>query len=145
MSRASLLFLTASTLLAAAAVALGLWITPSPVNQRKINVDDQRVSDLRDLARAIGEYHSANGSLPAALHELPEAATLHLLDLASGAAYGYVVNGERAFQLCAEFATVSGKAERSYLPEAAGWKHPPGRHCFSFSAPARPAKGKGQD
>jgi hypothetical protein len=145
MSRASLLFLTVSGVLVAAAVALGLWVTPSPSTQRMINLDSQRVDDLIALADAVLAYRRTNGRLPASLRGPPEAASLRLADRVTNAAYGYIVNDPRTFQLCAEFAAISDKAVKSSPPEASGWKHQAGRHCFTFPAPAGVTTGQGQD
>lgn len=138
MSRASLGFLTASSVLVVAAVALGVFVTPLPSNARLIAHDEKRIEDLAAIARAILGYQRANGRLPSSLRELPEAASLELSDRATGTAYGYIVDENRKFHLCSDFATVSTEARRMYKspPEASGWRHQSGHVCFAFPAPS---------
>jgi hypothetical protein len=140
MSRTSLVFLAASSVLVAAAVTLGLLVTPSPSIQRVINHDEQRVKDLAAIARAILDYQRVNGRFPASMRDLPEAASLRLSDRATGTAYDYILNENRRFQLCADFATVSDEAKAWFPPEASGWKHQSGHICFAFSAPSSAPK-----
>jgi hypothetical protein len=72
--------------------------------------------------------------------DLSEAASLRLSDRATGTAYGYILNENRRFQLCADFATVSTEAKAWFPPEASGWKHQAGHVCFAFSAPSSAPK-----
>jgi hypothetical protein len=133
-SRAALIFLTASFVLAVGAILLGLSMTPSPWRQRAIDQDKRKISELIALANAILAYERANGNLPASLQKLPEAAALRRADPTTGTEYEYVLSNAQAFQLCAAFAAISEEAMPS-PPEASAWRHQAGRHCFSVSAP----------
>ncbi len=137
-SRASVIFLTASSIVAAGAVLLGLWMTPPPWRQRVADQDRRRVSDLIHLSQAIFAYRRANGTLPASLQKLPDAPSLRRADPITGADYEYILNDTRAFQLCAAFNAASDEPVTSFPPEASAWKHQAGRQCFSVSLPQGP-------
>jgi len=140
-ARNSLLFLLASIVLVSAAVAFGLWITPSPSTQLEIELDKQRVNDLIALADAVLSYRRTNGRFPVALNSLPESASLRLADRQTGAAYGYNLDSLHEFRLCADFAMVSDIAVKSSPPEISGWKHQAGHQCFAFSVGLSATKG----
>ena len=72
MNRGSSLFLITSGVCVGAAVAFGLWIMPSPLAQREIELDKQRVEDLIAIADAVLSYQRAKGKFPTALSALPE-------------------------------------------------------------------------
>jgi hypothetical protein len=144
-SRASLIFLTACSFLVAGAIAVGLWVTPSPSRQRAIELDRQAISDLAAIAKAVLAYQRVNGKLPTSLRIVPEAASLRLADAATGAEYEFILNDARGFQLCAIFTTVSDRAVSSSPPQASGWRHQSGRQCFAFSAPPGAGPREAQD
>ena len=114
----------------AAAVAAALWIAGSPAEQRLLRLDEQRLSDLMRLTRALDAYWQENERLPARLDELVDGRRLSRLpaDPAGGAAYEYRVAAPAEFELCAEFSRPS----TDDTPVQDFWHHEEGRHCYAF-------------
>lgn len=114
-----------------AAVAAGLVVSGSPGEQRLRRFDDQRVSDLMELSRALDAYWDSESVLPASLDLVVDGRRLTRVpvDPATDAAYEYLVDAPDAYRLCADFARPSGEDARGDF-----WAHEAGRACFSFSA-----------
>jgi type II secretory pathway pseudopilin PulG len=118
-----------------AGIAGGLLIIGSPEQIRMRRLDEQRITDLQSISRAVEDYRRTHNRLPETLEILQKRDPqifLSLQDRASGQPYAYAAIGESSYQLCAQFDTVfDEKTENSrFLPPF--WKHEPGRHCFSF-------------
>lgn len=120
---------TASIVVAATLLA-GLWLSGSPTVERERLVDEQRVAALQQLASVISFYHEASGELPASLDVLVDGRNLLFLprDPVSDAPYEYLPGDAEAYELCASF----DAASPDYEP-AGFWRHTAGRHCFRLS------------
>lgn len=113
-------------LLAAVAViaVVSLFFLGSPATVRGREMDERRLSDLRQLERQVENYLEQNGRLPDELDELREGNNWRQIptDPASGASYEYVRHGERHYKLCATFAGEQRSSDE--------WAHGAGRQCF---------------
>ncbi len=143
------LFGGAAVLMVAAAIVAGLFIAGAPSTQREMRFDDQRVSDLQQIASAV-DLHTANtGTLPASLDELVRQETARLYyvrsitDPETGAAYEYTATGPMSYSLCATFTQSSEELPKGVNrpvmmdPYAQVWEHPAGYHCFDLVAPPK--------
>jgi hypothetical protein len=119
----------ASVAVVVAAIAVGLYFSGSPAEQRLVRFDERRVEDLRSLASALSRHVVETGALPESLQALVDGRRLTRTprDPATGEPYEYTIIGERAFELCAEFSRPS--QEELYDDF---WGHGRGRTCFSF-------------
>lgn len=116
------------------AVAGGLLVLESPAQQRTRRLDERRVSDLREIARAVDLFSTRHDRLPASLDELSRelGAGVAVRDPTTGEPYEYRTLGERSYELCAAF-------ERSTTGQTGWrgrgfWAHGAGRHCFELEA-----------
>ena len=121
-----------ASLVVIAAVVAGIASIGLPGAQRQARLDERRIEDLQRIVEAIELHHREHGRLPA---DLATAAArpgwdLALLDPVSGEAYDYrPLQGDR-FELCAVFATDSGKRGGPGWNPPLEWHHGAGRHCF---------------
>lgn len=144
------LFAVIVCVMVASATVAGLFIAGSPGTERERRFDDQRVSDLQQIASAV-DMHAANtGKLPSSLDDLvkPENARLYyvraITDPETSAPYEYVVTGDSSYQLCATFTHSSDDTSGKNMarpvmmdPYAKIWEHPIGAHCFALVAPPK--------
>lgn len=129
----------ASIAVVAVAIAVGLYLSGSPGEQRLRRLDERRVTDLQRLSSALQVYHRQTGQLPADLERLVDGRRLSSLprDPVTDEPYELRITGDERFELCAEFS-------RASIIEPDGfWSHGPGRKCFEFDysdrlAPAPP-------
>lgn len=133
----------AALVLVVASLVLGLYFMESPAEVRERRIDQEQLSDLRDMQWRIQDYLVTEGALPETLaavytvNEPPAAPT-------GRADYTYEVT-EAGFTLCAEFGTKSqpqdySYAARPYMPDtvdaqpyienANDWEHDAGAWCF---------------
>lgn len=112
-----------------AAIAVGLYLSGSPAEQRLLRLDERRVADLRSLSNALGHHVAETGRLPETLDALVDGRRLTRLptDPATDEPYAYVVTGSYAFELCADFSRESSASMQGDF-----WSHGAGRTCFSF-------------
>lgn len=112
-----------------AAILAGLYFSGSPVEQRLQRIDERRVSDLRQLASAINQYHEVYGRLPGDLASLVDGQRMSSIpaDPETGNRYKFEIIGAGDYRLCAAFSTDAraGQAEDF-------WSHPGGVHCYDF-------------
>jgi len=116
-----------------AVVVVGLSLVGSPADARLYRLDERRVNDLQQIARAVDLHWTRTDVLPASLDELdvlPGAMSMPR-DPESGALYVYRVTGPTTYELCAEFGRTSigpsGRADQF-------WSHAEGRHCVEVTA-----------
>lgn len=64
------LLAVALTVVVVAAVATGIVIIGSPMEERTRRLDNRRVQDLRQLSQAVQVYHARQQRTPASLDEL---------------------------------------------------------------------------
>lgn len=120
-----------------AAIGLGLAVLGSPSDARARRADERRVEHLREWARAIDAYWTANNQLPVSLEEVRrQRAWEHLVlnDPGTGEPYGYQARGAVAYELCATFERASPDTGRP--DEDALWGHASGPACFTLEARA---------
>ena len=124
-----------SVTVVAAAIGAGLFVLGSPADVRARRVDAQRVEHLREWARAIDAYWTANNQLPQSLDEVRrQQAWTHLEvhDPKTGEPYRYQPRGAVAYELCATFDRES--ADMGAPDEDALWGHASGPACFLLEA-----------
>jgi hypothetical protein len=131
------MFALVATVAVAAAVAWGFILVGSPAARRLERLDQQRIADLRTIAREIRDMvvdPNEKGKLQEALPKtLDEAAArardqrVNPRDPETGEAYGYTVKNESTFELCAEFALPHESDVEVF------WNHPAGMHCFTVN------------
>jgi hypothetical protein len=119
------------------AVGAGLFVLGSPADVRARRLDARRVDHLREWARAIDAYWTANNQLPQTLEEIRrQQAWTHLIvnDPETGEPYRYQPKGAVAYELCATFDRAS--ADTGAADEDALWGHGAGPACFTLEARA---------
>jgi hypothetical protein len=118
----------------AVAVVAGLVVAGSPTEQRRLRLDEQRISAVRELARQAEGRWETDRRLPATADQLVDGQRLTRLptDPVTGEPYEYRITGSRQFEVCATF-------ERASRPDLAGdfWFHEAGRRCFAFDMTER--------
>ena len=120
------------------AVVYGLTLVGTPAQQRLIQFDERRVSDLQSITYNIDSYWQRNDSLPASLEDLrdPLYSLNSFVDPKTREPYEYRVTSDTAYELCATFETDSSEYEGQALPYFPGgvsfWEHGIGRPCFSL-------------
>jgi hypothetical protein len=117
----------------ALAVAAGIWIIDSPVQERLKRLDEARTQQLRMLDIAARAYWKEHDALPpdiATLASRPGAEQV-VHDVDGGPDYRYRPLDATHFELCARFATNSADNRGLRLATIADeWAHPVGDHCF---------------
>ncbi len=118
-------------------VVYALTLTGSPGSQRDMRLDEQRVSDLSNIARNIDLYWELNGELPVGFDEMP-GPTYYIDsvdDPVTGARYEYRILEAPRYELCAVFSTDTTGAvhgDRGFSERR--WDHQEGRDCFELVA-----------
>lgn len=134
MNRRTTIFAGLASAVALIVLALGLAILGMPSGERARGLDNQRISDLRDISVAIEAYYKAVRSLPPDLEvlrtRLPNRSVAQD-NAALGQAYEYRPTSERTYELCARFDAPSVPDSR----RPTVWNHGAGRHCFAFGVP----------
>lgn len=138
------LFLLAGTFLVAALVALGASLVRSPAEMQLARLDDRRVSDLREINRAVHQYYRRHDELPRNLDQLPVAAPARgdLLDPVTGERYAYQIIGDLDFNLCAKF-DLSDTGDRGDYPHfydtdlGVDWRHDAGPFYYALTVRER--------
>ena len=125
-------------------IVAGFFIVGSPMTQRDLRLDQQRVSHLQSIQWSVVNYWQQKQRLPENLSELadPLRGFIVPMDPVTKQAYEYRVLGARKFELCATFAR-AGSDLNSYprsVPEPmmakgggigeSSWNHEAGRTCF---------------
>jgi hypothetical protein len=118
-------------------VGYGLFVVGTPAQQRLLQLDERRVSDLQSITHAIDSYWERNESLPATFEDLrnPVYYVSSFEDPKTTQAYEYRIVAGQTYELCATF-----EAEPAYRrydkPRAPVserfWEHGIGRTCFEI-------------
>lgn len=117
---------------AAAAIVAALVLVGSPGDARQQRLDEQRVTDLGQIAISVNSYWRTNTRLPAALEEAAQGGAVSVpRDPESGEPYEYRALDSRRYELCATFARPSD--EPPEINEPPFRTHPAGRHCFTMA------------
>ncbi len=134
-------FAVVATLVVGAALAWGFILVGSPATRRLERFDEQRLRDLQTIARQIqsmvedpNEKGKLKAPLPPTLDEAArqsQSEQLNLRDPETDAPYGYRVNDDATYELCATFSQPRDSNASVF------WNHPAGEHCFTIN-PADP-------
>ena len=118
-----------------ACIGYSVYLFGTPGEQRSIQFDRQRVSDLTNITYNVDEFWELNGELPAGFEDMSGTGysidSVH--DPETGVPYEYRVvdRAEGAYELCAVFATdTAERRERSPRFSGDPWGHGIGRTCF---------------
>lgn len=121
-------------------IALSFWYAGSPMYQRRVRLDEERVWDLQSLQSQIVLYWNDKGELPDDLHVLADTIRGFMppRDPVSGGMYGYRATGDLRFELCAVFVEetpelLRGTQKRVRMPYGEAldvWEHGAGEWCF---------------
>lgn len=124
------IFAAASVAALVAVFIGGLFAVESPVEARKIKIDNQTVEALNNYRFSIESYYTRNKKLPASLDILENKPFLSGGNIDS---ITYKTTGETNYELCADFGRSnvddSQSSGRNFLDTE--WKHKEGNHCFS--------------
>jgi type II secretory pathway pseudopilin PulG len=126
----ALVFAAVLSIAAIAAVAAGFVIIGSPAQIRVHRLDDERVSELRNLTNAIAGYRRSHNRLPDTLDELQQTGTWPAM---RHGPYEYRPTGAFTYDLCTDFSAASDGAS---LPagQTDPWRHGSGHVCFTREA-----------
>ena len=121
-----------------AAVIYGMTLVGSPGEQRALQFDQRRISDLQQISSAVQVYWEQQKKLPQGFDDLKQQQFTYIesvQDPETQVPYEYRIMGEKTYELCAVFATDSSQVEtktRTPTPfSAEQWNHGIGRACFA--------------
>jgi uncharacterized protein DUF5671 len=114
----------AATLVVAIAIVLGFTGIGTPLHQRDVALDQQRVSDLQSIRQQISSSYASEHRLPRTLGDVISNLKN---DPLTQRPYEYVPGKKAAYRLCATFAT-----DDRALPADPFWKHGLGRTCYAL-------------
>ena len=119
-------------------IGYGIVLTGTPGQQRALQFDQRRTSDLQQIASAIQMYWEQQKKLPQGFDDLKQQQFTYIQsvqDPETQAPYEYKVLGEKTYELCAVFATDSSQYEaKTKAPtpfSAEQWNHAKGPVCFT--------------
>jgi hypothetical protein len=117
------------TVVVAAAVATGIVIIGSPMEERTRRLDSRRVQDLQQISQAVQVYHGRHQRTPASLDELSKEPGLARVprDPMTGQPYRYSSVDADDYELCATFDRDSDARTASF------WSHGDGTQCFTVN------------
>lgn len=148
-------FTLVSLMLAFGMIVWSFWVIGSPMNQRKLRLDQRRLEDLQSLQWQIINYWQQKQELPANLAVLNNPISSYAVprdpEFQKGIVYEYNKVGDKTFKLCATFAlpmpegwveqsrgyggTMMNDVAVSSMPHPGGasgdsWDHEAGRACY---------------
>lgn len=128
-----------AAIVVAAAVAGGVWVMGSPVEQRLLRMDERRVQDLRHIATAVDMFSERHRRLPEGLDDLSKMPGIHVTvtDPETAEPYAYEITGDTTYRLCARFARETPGGDRTAemsMRWPSRWGHGQGRSCFDLTA-----------
>ncbi len=125
------------SVLALVFITYGIVLTGTPGQQRALQFDQRRVSDLQQISYSINLYWQNSGKLPVSFDDLKNQQYSYIqsvMDPRTEVAYEYRVLGDKTYELCATFETDSSNtAARFKTPipfSEQSWDHAIGRVCF---------------
>lgn len=131
-----------AVLAVALAVAAGLFVIDPPWIARAEKFDSRRISDLRAIVAAVGEFYRHGGeaaALPESLDPVEKnvrARRGSLQDPRNGTPYEYEMLTPRSFRLCAEFEREGSRRfgnSTFRVEDGPVLDYGPGRTCFDFA------------
>jgi hypothetical protein len=112
-------------------IILGFLHVGAPRAQRELRADNQRITNLYQIATQVKLYWSSHSSqLPPDIAQLVGA----YADPVTHAPYEYHAKQGSQYDLCATFARKSERRDTAYGPDQ--WAHPAGHYCFQLDATA---------
>jgi type II secretory pathway pseudopilin PulG len=125
-------FLTSSMLILVVTV-VGFFNIGTPMEQRSVKQDQQRVEYLNMVQVAIDEYYRNQETLPASLSDI-QIREMQTKDPVTGTLFKYEVIDATSYRLCATFET-SNKTDAYDEPYYYdnSWLHDEGEQCFTRS------------
>jgi hypothetical protein len=141
-------FAVGMIVLIVSSIGFGFYVFGSPMTQRSIKFDQERISQLNNIQYQIINYWQRKGTLPNTLTDLNDPLAYENIpaDPETKQAYGYKKTGAQTFELCATFSKDTDtikKLANSYnyesypvIKEQNNWDHPAGEHCFARSIDA---------
>jgi len=113
----------------------GFFIVGSPMTQRDLRFDQDRIYDLQSIQYQIINFWQTKQRLPQALNELSDPLVGFIVpaDPQKNEPYEYTVAQNLTFELCATFSKPIPKNASQVYPRGDNneiWDHPAGRHCF---------------
>lgn len=141
-------------------ITIGFLVMGSPVKQRQIRFDEQRINDLQNIQWQIINYYQQHGFLPDTLNKISDPLSDYIIpldpELNLGKKYDYFITKDKyEFSLCSNFNLSSNEINKYknnisnrnvYLPSNAmeygskpigfdtkldNWAHDMGYYCFS--------------
>lgn len=141
------IFGTAVVVMVATVTIIGLYIAGSPGQERDYRLDEQRVTDLQQIASSVDLYYEQHGSLPENLDLLTEERQARnyyirsVTDPETDMPYEYSITSDTAYSLCASFVMESREPEEHlrqvYMGVKEEWGHDAGSYCFDLDAELR--------
>ena len=120
-------------------IAYAFYLMGTPSGQRDMQIDQERVSHLSNIADNIDVYWDLNEELPTDLADMsgPRYHLNRIHDPERGGRYEYnILDGPR-YELCAVFSTDTvGQPRRDRTFSERVWDHGKGRACFQVEAQA---------
>lgn len=125
-------FIYGSIAIVALLAIFGFYVAGSPAAERVRRYDERRILDLQTIQGQIIRFWQSKGVLPANLDELRDdiAGWQAPIDPKTKAAYGYLLEDEKNFSLCAVFSLPSELLTAAASPYGENWTHPTGEYCF---------------
>jgi len=132
-----------------ASIVAGFFIMGSPVKQRLLRFDQEKINNLQNIQWQVVNLWQVKRVLPKSLAELedPISGFVVPMDSQTGESYTYRVAGNLSFELCAVFneksvgvrftsepprpIPASVMPEKIYSLENSTWEHGVGETCFS--------------
>lgn len=111
-------------------VVAAVLVMGTPDTQRELRIDARRVADLASIENAIEVHYRTHGELPEDLATLTTkpGVRLNVADPANNQPYGYRIEGQRVYRLCADFSSDTAAQGTDWPP--AMWAHGTGPTCF---------------
>lgn len=134
------LFLVFISVICLGTVSAGLTVIESPATMRLKKIDEQRISDLREIILRANDIYSDSQSVPSNLEELQKQSEprIKIVDPETGQPYGYRRIDSSSIEVCATFLAsnkVSFRSARSvyFNSRSHPLVHDIGYHCFEFN------------
>lgn len=103
----------------------------TPSVQRKIRIDNQRISHLQNIQGEIKNYFINKGKLPESLNEISSFSSFVIpKDPITQEEYQYRKIDDLNYELCANFYLENYTVQVPFTYTNEDWRHPAGKHCF---------------
>jgi hypothetical protein len=135
-------------------VGLSLYIVGSPLKNRELRIDQERLENAHIVSEAVEVFYAKRNRLPESLQELYNFSDL--LPTFNGQRYSYLyreladiseseffdieykILEKHSYSLCSTFFHPSSERDayrnRWENKKSSQWSHPAGHHCFTLSA-----------